>query len=511
VTPLSRPRLLRYGLGLALLTAVTRLPLLAHPFPVDDERVYSVVANAMHSGGKPYLDAVERKPPLLFWTYAAIVGVTGPYHWLGLHSAALLWLLLTLAGCYRVGSALFDRNTGLAAALLYSIYQPWWAPGTLALNGEVLMNLPLMWAAWLVLRPSHSKLRPELFGAGLLLCAAFLLKQPAAIAALPFGIYLLLPSYRQSRGLSAANAWLQASLLTAGFLAALGGVVLVLRAQGLLGEALYWSIGDHADPYFAWLKGIGLAVGFLAICAPLTIAAYRSLQPTRGPATGDPWAGRMAERSAVLLWVGVSGLGVAAGGRFYGHYFIQLVAPLAVLAAPWVARTLTAPGRPRRALAGYLAASAVALLAWHAIGLPPSRSPSAAGLYVRAHSDPGDRLFVWGQATPIYLDAERLPASRYIATFPLTGYIFGSPHSWDPAYDTSDRILPGAWQHLREDFARHPPRYIIDTDAARAVARYPVANFPVLRDLLAAHYRVVQHALDGVVYERTDPVLAPRP
>jgi hypothetical protein len=116
---------------------------------------------------------------------------------------------------------------------------------------------------------------------------------------------------------------------------------------------------------------------------------------------------------------------------------------------------------------------------------------------------------MWGQNTPMYLDAERRAATRYIATFPLTGYVFGSPHSWDPAYDTSDRILPGAWQQLQEDFARHPPRYIIDTDAARAVARYPIAKFPVLRDLLARHYRMVYRAVDGVVYLRVDAAPAP--
>ena len=499
----------RYALGLVLLTAVTRLPVLRHPFPIDDERTYAVVANEMHAGGKPYRDAVERKPPLLFWTYAAIVSVVGPYHWVGLHIVALLWVLLTVAGCYLVGNALFGRATGFAAALLYSVYQPWWAAGTLALNGEVLMNLPLVWAAWLVLRPSRSAWRPELLLAGGLLCAGFLLKQPAAIAAVAFGIYLLLPSYREHRAAGAASGLLHAAQLTAGFAAVLAAVLLLLREQGILAEAIYWTIGDHTSPYLNLPNGIGSTLAFLALCAPLTAGMVLGLRALRARRPGDPWAARRPEHLAVLLWTGVSWLGVAAGGRFYPHYFIQLVTPLAVLTAPYLVAWLAAPGR--RLVAGYLACSAAGLLLWHTLSLPPSRVPSEAGLWVRSHSGPADRIFMWGQNTPIYLDAERRPATRYIATFPLTGYVFGSPHSWDPAYDTSDRILPGAWQRLQEDFARHPPRYIIDTDAARSVPRYPVASFPVLRDLLADHYRLVHRAVDGVIYERSDPVPAPRP
>src|SRR2546430_17349000 len=65
------------ALGIVLLTVVTRLPSLLHPQPIINEAIYSVVANEIVDGGRPYVDAVERKPPLLFWTYAAIFEVAG--------------------------------------------------------------------------------------------------------------------------------------------------------------------------------------------------------------------------------------------------------------------------------------------------------------------------------------------------------------------------------------------------------------------------------------------------
>src|SRR5262249_4555134 len=217
----SSRRFLLAALGIILLTIVIRLPSLVHPQPIDSEGIYSVVANEIVDGGRPYIDAVERKPPLLFWTYAAIFEVVGKFNWTALHFVALVWTLCAMSGLYLIGRELFDRDTGLIAALSYGIFQPWWTWKTLSFDGEMLMNLPIIWAWVIAFRQSSSRLRPELLAAGALLGAAFLLKQPAAIAAVPLGIYLLLPSYRVSRSLTRTNSIIQAAMLTTGFSAAL--------------------------------------------------------------------------------------------------------------------------------------------------------------------------------------------------------------------------------------------------------------------------------------------------
>ncbi len=210
------------AVALVLMTVATRLPSLLHPQAIDDEAVYSVVANEIVDGGRPYLDAVERKPPLLFWTYAAVFALAGKYNWMALHTVALLWTLGTMAGLHVIGGRLFGREAGLIAALLYSVFQPWATANNLALNGELLMNLPLVLAWAIAFGRSESRLRPCLLGAGALLGAAFLLKQPAAIAAVPLGIYLLLPSYRASRGFTKTESVIQAAMLAIGFSASLG-------------------------------------------------------------------------------------------------------------------------------------------------------------------------------------------------------------------------------------------------------------------------------------------------
>src|SRR5438552_7999301 len=474
------------ALGIILLTVAIRLPSLLHPQPIDSEAMYSVVANEIIDGGRPYIDAIERKPPLLFWTYAAIFKVAGEFNWKALHIVALVWTLSAMAGLYVIGRELFDRNTGLIAALFYGVFQHWWTWKNLTFDGEMLMNLPIIWAWAIALRRTSSRPRPELFPAGALLGAAFLLKQPAAIAAVPLGIYVLLPSYRTSRRLTRTNSIIQAAILTGGFFAALGLVTIVLWKQGILHEAFYWTIADHDVPHVFWQKGIVITLVFLGVCLPLVIGAIMACRDK-----SEIWTGRTAERTALFGLLAASAIGAAAGARFYPHYYVQLIPPLALLAAPYYARLWSRTMQPRHWLLrpavtyAWLALTVIAFSIEHWTGLAPRRVPSEAGRYLFTHSSPDDRIFVWGQTSEIYLDAHRRPASRYITTFPLTGYVFGGPI---PGFDTRSRILPGAWTILEQDFARHPPTYIADVQPEPKRAPYPVKHLPILAKLLAERY-----------------------
>src|SRR5256886_6619458 len=427
--PTHSSRQFRFAaVGIILLTVVIRLPSLLHPQPIDSEAMYSVVANEIVDGGRPYADAVERKPPLLFWTYAAVFTIAGKFNWKALHVVALVWTLCAMAGLCAIGNELFDSNTGLIAALFYTVFQPWWTWKNLSYDGEMLMNLPIIWTWTFAFRRSASPVRPELFPAGALLGAAFLLKQPAAIAAVPLGIYLLLPSYRVSRNLTPTNSIIQATMLTLGFFVTLGSVTIILWKQGILHDAFYWTIADHDVPHVFLHKGIVNTLTFVAACFPLVIGA---ILPCRDKA--EIWAGKHADRAAVLGLLAVSAIGAAAGARFYPHYYVQLIPPLALLAAPYYARLWSRKMQPPQwflrpgVTYAWLALTIIAFSIRHWAGLVPRRVPSEAGRYLFTHSSPDDKIFVWGQSPEIYLHARRRPACRYITTFPLTGYVFGGP------------------------------------------------------------------------------------
>ena len=322
------------ALAIVLLTVATRLPSLLHPEPIDDEAMYSVVANEIVDGGRPYVDAVERKPPLLFWTYAAVFEATGKFNWKTLHAVALLWTLGTMAGLFVIGKQLFNRETGLIAALLYSVFQPWATWKNLAFNGELLMNLPIVWAWAIGFGRSPSRVRPELLAAGALLCIGFLLKQPAAIAAVPLGVYLLLPSYRTSRGLTRMVSLAQAATLTIGFFGTLGLVAIVLWQQGILPQAYYWTISDHSIPHVFWEHGILVTLAFVGACLPLLIGAAMAFRDK-----GGVWAGKGAERYCAP-WTAWRFWHRRGGGRTFLSPLLHPIDPAADTARSTVLRTV---------------------------------------------------------------------------------------------------------------------------------------------------------------------------
>ena len=241
-------------------------------------------------------------------------------------------------------------------------------------------------------------------------------------------------------------------MLTGGFFAALGLVTIVLWKQGILRDAFYWTIADHDVPHVFWQKGIVITLVFLGACLPLVIGAIMACRDK-----SKIWAGKTAERTALLGLLAASAIGAAAGARFYPHYYVQLIPPLALLAAPYYARLWSRTMQPPHWLLrpevtyAWLALTIVAFSIEHWTGLARRRVPSEAGRYLFTHSNPADRIFVWGQSPEIYLDAHRRPACRYITTFPLTGYVFGGPSRVSilaagscPAPGTiSSRILPG--------------------------------------------------------------------
>jgi 4-amino-4-deoxy-L-arabinose transferase-like glycosyltransferase len=499
--------------ALMLAFLVFRLPFILHGYDVNDEGVYWIATGRWLDGGRLYIDALERRPPLLFLAYAAVFKVGGRTNMHALHIAATLWVMATMVGMRAAARWVFGARAGLAAAALYGLYSAWGDYANLAWNGEVLLNMPLAWGVALAVRPSRSRARPELLAAGALIAGAFLFKQPAAAAAVALGVYLLLPSYRRQRGLSVLDSLVQAAVFTLGFAIPIAVTAWWLYATGILDQALLWVYRHHDMPYgplttIFWERLEVAGVWFAVACLPLIPSAGAALQ--RRSRWVD-WDGKQAERLALLLLLVTAGLGVSASGRFYLHYFDLLIPALALAASPVVARLLSGdapvgpsawPLRPvamRRLLAGTVAV----FFLMHAVGLATRTKGSEAGRYIKEHAGPTDQLFVWGELPRIYLYAERRPATRYISTYALTGYPYGGSISYDPPLgDTTSRIVPGSWDIFQREIEASKPRYIVDAETTLKIPRYPMTRFPWLADYVARSYRKVHEARDGVVYER---------
>lgn len=183
--PLRHPYL-RHGITIALLIAMAgtivaqRLYLRKAPL-YGDICAYAIIGHEMLKGRTLYSDLWERKPPLLYDTYAAAELLVG-YGRQELLFLSVATALLTLGGLYCAGCAAgAGRTGGLLAAGLWTILC---ADLQLTANQpdpETFINACLVWAFCVIVLPW--KPRPILKGLlfGSLLAAATLYKHNTAL------------------------------------------------------------------------------------------------------------------------------------------------------------------------------------------------------------------------------------------------------------------------------------------------------------------------------------------
>ncbi len=492
-----------------------------------DEAGHAVHSMVWMDGGIPYVDFVDNKQPLLYATYAAVFAVFGR-NLLWVHWFTIPWLLLTAWVVARLAKdAWRDEGAARVAALLFTLFSSAYIEkDMLASNTEVFMNLPLAAAFWLVLRRGDERWRAEgvqCLLAGLLLGVATLYNIKAGVAA-PI-LALALVARHRGRGVA----------LTLGLglaaLAAWAPFAVYLAARGAFDDFIYWNFILNqryaaagvplwtVDLQRGILYGIPRLLLFLAASGVGWVSAAVALRRMG-------WRGALDPGSR-LVWIALWLLGsfgpVCMGGRFYGHYFVQFLPPLAALAAGPLAGLLgwstraeaAAPAAPRRTWlrAAALAAAWLPILALTAAGglriargqldgLRPEVQPVAR--YVRENTCPEDRIFVWGYWSQIYYFAQRPPATRFVYAQTLSGYVPGNPISLDPNADTSYYIVPEHWDDFAADVQAHPPELLLDVAPAAIHfwEKYPMDRYPVLQRLVTEHYSL-EAVVEGVrIYRR---------
>lgn len=466
-----------------------------------DEAGHAVHTAVWMDGGVPYVDFIDNKQPLVYATYRAVFALFGR-SLVAVHAVTIPWILATawfvaaLAAAGGAGTAV-ARSAVVLFILAGSDYLE---KDMLSTNTEVLMNLPLAGAFWLLAaRPGGASRRAAAAaGIGLGLAVLFNLKAAAAAPALLAALWI-----PERRGVLA-----RATLAAAGAAAPILAALAYFQACGSLAEAWFWNVEMNLKYAAAGVR-LGLATVrcgivygyprlllFMLATLPLWIAA--------GAAMREGWSdGRRRPATLVgALWLAGS-LGAAClGGRFYGHYFIPILPPLVWLAAGPIALRFSegTPARRRGLQAMTLVAlmlpvAVFTVLGWIRIargdldGLRPEVAAVAGE--VRARTGPGDRIFVWGYWPQLYYYAQRPPATRFVYAQTLSGYVPGHPDSLDPSADTRHYRIDDHWRLWAQDVERHPAELIIDTapGAIHFWEKYPIADHPPLQELLSRQYR----------------------
>jgi hypothetical protein len=472
----GRGALFRGWLSLTALSVILHAPGLVVRLFNSDEASVASMAMVLNRGGTLYHRTADRKPPIVPYLYAAVFRLTGTIdlRWVRLVGAVALGLtatLLAVEATRRYGT----RRVGIGCGLLFLLAATAFFPDDSQAAGfELFMLLPMTAVVVLAGRRRH-------LAAGVALALACLCKQTAIMTALP-ALWLCWRNGgraalgRFTVGLVAPIAGTAALFGPPFLLWTVTGTRGYLDLQGSLGAALSRAAGMSAAL-------CGLEIGLVVL---VVIAARRGAVET------DLW-----------LWLAGGALAVAAGLRFFGHYYLQLLPPLALIGAPVLA---TVPVLARRFLIG---AAAVPAAVCAAIGFVPTGDMATVpyrplATQVRHDTAPGDTVFVWGDLPELYWASGRLPDTRFVHTGFLTGNSGGRPDGTPGLGDA----LPGAWAMLVSDFRRRLPDLIVDTTAGgfRQSELYPMSD-TWLSPLVRIRYRMVA-TLDGVLFYRLQPAVA---
>lgn len=463
---------------------VAHLPSFVHRLLDGDEAIYGSIAVLMNLGGGLYgPGGVDNKPPGVFWIYALTFRGFGAYQMTAVHAVGLVALAATCVLIFFTARDLAGARAGLLAAFFYGVLTAAGNPRLLASNTEIFMMLPLSASVLLMLRRRW-------FWTGALLIAAGAFRQSAAVNVLLVALAVFWLKPRERR-------WRAAQLVGGGLLAGLVVGAALIAISGSLGGFWRWTIqtlvgyaSSSWAPSYVWQRAHDSIVPFIVDMAVLWIAAL---------ALATRWRTLDPKVRLMVAWLAVAMVGSLAGGHLSWHYFIQAMGPLAVLAGLAFDRF-----RLRRwVAAGAIAGIAIPAVAWWAFDvtadpltydfIPPGPQHQAVADYIAAHTSPSDRVFVWGDWPALYVESDRVMASRFPGF--LRGFERGSnlpPNNWDTS--------PDVWPLLQTDLNAHPPALIIDTSAAdwSDFSRYPMRDYPVLADLIASSYHEVT-TVDGVV------------
>jgi hypothetical protein len=445
------------------LVALLGLAYLVH-FPIFtsnrldvDETSVGSIAQGLLRGGHLYGNLVDRKPPALFYLYALSFWTT--------HSNSLIPVRILIVGLEAVtglviGVALCQAwRHRLAVAALFILGTATFAYNDAHAAGfEAAMLLPIT-LAWLFSRKGMA------VAAALALVLAVLIKQPAAFTVLPV-VYNLWQRPDRRRQLTL--------LFVTG-----AGTYLAVAALFGLRPFLFWNISSNGG-----YIGVYSLVGTVGV-ALLSTGIYAASHVVMVWLAARAWPERHLQVD-LWLWLASALVGVAVGGHFFGHYFFQVLPPLAAIGATQIARVTL-----HKAMAVAGATTALWLAVTVAMPRPDLPPYKAVVKQVDAMTTPKQSVFVWGSYSEVTWASGRPMATR----FPHTNFVTGV----DQAKPTK-----GALADVCHDLDHSRPTLVIDTSPAglRDAGKVPLFSVPQMADLMTAYEPVSD--INGVIIYRLE-------
>jgi 4-amino-4-deoxy-L-arabinose transferase-like glycosyltransferase len=468
-------------LPLALLVLAVLGSISAIWWPMStDHALFAWVGDTILQGGLPYADAWDHKGPSVYLQSALVQTLFGRNMW----GIRVMDLLLLAAGCVAAaglaGSASRGWATLWAPLVLILLYIPsgWWDTAQ-----------PDGWAAFLatvalalVALPGRRRTARALT-AGLLLGWLCMYKPPLHLLLTP---PVLIVAAARSRGGSDGRSRHVLWSVIAGAAVPVAAFVVWLGLGGALDEAWGTLVGYNVHVYSHVEMGRDDLRGLLII----PLLRLSPMLVLTGWACVLTWRRDRSLAIALLAWLVGGALIMGGQGKLFEYHWHVLAPPLAIgtaIALGELTRSVSGQWREAEGLSRtvMLNSALVVLLTlvltgpWFVFLQPESRrwlqvtisdmtlkeyygedrfeldyfSTSASleiASHVRAHTEEGDGVLVWGLDPLTYFMSGRLPPTRFGFRKPISTPLREAP-------ELGRRYYAELMADLRED----PPKYII--------------------------------------------------
>lgn len=479
------------------LTWLLRMNFWDQPFQMD-EGVYSYIGWGMFEGLVPYRDVFDHKPPGIYMLYAVAFLLLEPTA-LSIKIFGTIYTLGTVLAVFFVGRKMAGEKAGCMAALLFAVFSSGPKIEGGGVNTEIFMILPYTLAAYSLLKAVETGERKHYLLFGLWTGLASTIKQVAVVNLFWLAAYLLVSMWRERRWSALTHIVRSAVLVTVGTVLPWLPFILYFYLSNAIKEFFFWQVGFNINYmhtsyeylrvtaiFIDQMKGVLSENGLLWL---LSMAGIHCLwQQVRNPGICCPGREtRPLQPTAFFLmatWPLFSFLGIALGGRYYGHYFIQIIPSLSILGGAGLAgliQKIRARGwdylkRPINLVVMAVFACALYLfimtdapyyssyngdqISYHQYKTSLFSVTRFIGKYLGERTQPDDLIYVWRGDPEINFYALRKSPSPFLVHWNL---------------DETDCDI--AMESLR----RAPPEYI--------AAMYDISIFPALEDYVLTNYQ----------------------
>jgi 4-amino-4-deoxy-L-arabinose transferase-like glycosyltransferase len=488
-------------MGTVLFVAIVRLRLLDIPLE-RDEGEYAYAGQLMLSGIPPYSLVYNMKLPGTYVMYALIEAVFGQTT-AGIHLGFLFVNAAAIVLVFLLGRRPFGAGAGAMAGASYALLSL--SPSVLGTSAHAthFVVVPVL-AGFLLLIKSREGPRclKTAFPAALLFGLSFIMKQQA-VYFLVFAWALFAWSLWKERSSGGARMAIRLAIFTLGLAIPFLVTCILLWRAGVWETFWFWTF--HYAREYVSVVSPAEGSAYFQKAFPKVVGSSLLIWALAGTGLFFLYCEKRLSaftKIAVTLFTIFSALTVTPGLYFRLHYFVTILPAVALLAGNGCAAVsrYSAGSGLKRWRTIVPAALGICALGWVIIGqwsfffiqTPTQASRTLYGSepfpetveisrYLKAHSNPGDRIAVLGAEPQIFFYTGRRSATGYI-------YFYGV---WE---------VPAVAERMAKEMVREieaaQPRYVI-------VEFIPPRLIDWARGYLNTNYSIVGR-VDIVSDDRTD-------